>query len=193
MRLTNRTLKYNPNAISNNEKKISTLIWRQSLDTRTSNEAIRYRQTMESGNGQEPTTEYTYIKVNKGAGYYTWIDINKDSTIQVSEFSIAPFADQGEYLRYAITGNEFILSKNYTFLQDVEMNGMKWRRPDQKIKWYHKLSFLSNINMNWKSQSVNAIKLPFSINEKDLLSLQGQIRNQLYINRGCLLYTSRCV
>lgn len=184
VRLTNRTLEYNPNAISNNEKKISTLIWRQSLDTRTSNEAIRYRQTMESGNGQEPTTEYTYIKVNKGAGYYTWIDINKDSTIQVSEFSIAPFADQGEYLRYAITGNEFILSKNYTFLQDVEMNGMKWRRPDQKIKWYHKLSFLSNINMNWKSQSVNAIKLPFSIKEKDLLSLQGQIRNQLYINRG---------
>ena len=184
VRLTNRILEYNPNAITNNEKKISTLIWRQSLDARTSNEAIRYRQTMESGNGQEPATEYTYIKVNKGAGYYTWIDINKDSTIQVSEFSIAPFADQGEYLRYAITGNEFILSKNYTFLQDVEMNGMKWRKPDQKIKWYHKLSFLSNINMNWKSQAVNAISLPFSINDRNLLSLQGQIRNQLYINRG---------
>ena len=184
LRLTNRKLVFDPINKTNGEKNTNTLIWRQSLDARSGNDGFRYRQTLESGTGQEPAIEYTYIKVNKGAGYYTWIDINKDSVTQVSEFVLAPYADQGEYIRYAIAGNEFVLSKNYTFLQDIEISGMKWKRPDQHLKWYHKISFLSGVNLNWKTQSGIGFKFPFSSTDIAILSMQGQVRNQLYLNRG---------
>ncbi|MEP7269847.1 MAG: hypothetical protein ABI844_19680 [Saprospiraceae bacterium] len=183
-RLTKRRLSFDQINNEARDKNSNTIIWRQSFDTRSKNDAFRFNQTLEGGTGQEPAIEYTYIKVNKGQGYYTWIDINKDSIIQVSEFVPASYSDQGEYIRYAVTGNDFVYSKNYTFLQDFEFNALKFWNGQSRKKWYHRLSWISNINYTWKSNASTGFAFPTSIVNSNLIALQGQVRNQFYINRG---------
>lgn len=158
-------------------------ILRQSLNTRSNNDFIRFNQTFESGTGQEPSLEYTYIRVNKGQGYYTWIDINEDSIIQVSEFTLAPFQDQGEYIRFAVTNNNFIKTKNHLLLQHIEIDGSKWVPASNKSSLIRKLALTSNLNLAWKQSGDQGFKLPFQ-DDSSLVGLQAQMRTQIYFNRG---------
>ncbi|MEP7320560.1 MAG: hypothetical protein ABI761_01530 [Saprospiraceae bacterium] len=182
-RLGDRTLKYKSVQDPITDKNNHTLILRQSFTTRSSNNGIKYYETIESNSGQEPAIEYTYIKVNKGQGYYTWIDANKDSIIQVTEFELAPFVDQGEYIRYAVTGNDFVRTKNYLFLQNFELDGSKLGGPGTK-RWYKKFGLISTINYSWKMSENNTGFLPFHLQDPSIISAQGQLRNQVYFNRG---------
>lgn len=180
IRLTDRVLTYN-SPINKNEKNAHTLIWRHSIDTRSKSEKIRLHQTLEGGTGQEPSIEYTYVKVNKGTGYYTWIDINHDSIVQVSEFTIANFADQGEYLRYAITNNDLTFTKNFQFLQDFEWTG---NQNKMTKNWIDYVSFNSNISYQWKTNNEAEFIFPTLVSNPYIISLQGIFRNQIYINKG---------
>ena len=183
-RAAGRKLSYDQVINPIQEKNSTNLLVRQAFATRTKNNAFRFNQTIETGRGQEPSIEYTYIKVNKGQGYYTWIDINKDSTIQVTEFELAPFSDQGEYIRYAISGNDFVSTKNYLYLQNFEFDGIRLLQPQLQKKWFHKLTFASSWNFNWKLADETAFVLPIDPNPDQLISLQGIMRNQLYLNKG---------
>ena len=165
------------------DKNSHTLLLRQSFNTKSNSGAFRYYETIESNSGQEPATEYTYIKVNKGQGYYTWIDANKDSIIQVTEFEPAPFSDQGEYIRYAITGTDFVKTRNYLFLENIEIDGARLGNPENH-KWYQKLSFISTINTSWKVSDNSNTVLPFNLQNTGIISAQSQVRNQLYLYRG---------
>ncbi len=184
IRIVYRSLQFKQIQDFDQDKNNKTLLFRQSLTTRTRNNALRYDETIEAGTGQEPALEYTYLKVNKGQGYYTWIDINKDSVLQVTEFELAPFSDQGEYLRYAVTGNEFVKTKNYIFLQNFELDGRALRTTDTKARWYHKLGWVSNWNFNWKLAEGTQNILPLQLDDPGLTALQGQMRNQLFFNKG---------
>ncbi len=183
-RIAHRSLRFSQINDIKEDQNNRTLLFRQSLSTRSTKNHLRYDQTFETGTGQEPALEYTYLKVNKGQGYYTWIDINKDSILQVTEFEIAPFTDQGEYIRYAVTGNEFIKTKNYLFLQNFEIDGQAIKRDASSVKWYHKLGWVSNWNYSWKVADGQSTFLPLKLTDVALTSIQGQMRNQLYLNRG---------
>jgi hypothetical protein len=169
------------------DKNSHTLLVRQSFHTKSNSGAFRYYETIESNSGQEPATEYTYIKVNKGQGYYTWIDANKDSIIQVTEFEPAPFSDQGEYIRYAITGTDFVKTRNYLFLQNIELDGAKLGNP-RMHRWFQKISFVSNVNTSWKISDHSNQVLPFNLQHNGVIAAQSQVRNQLYFNRGHPVY-----
>lgn len=180
---TQRRVNFNQVVNETSDRNSNTLILRQSLHTHSTNNFVRYDQTFESGTGQEPSIEYTYLRVNKGQGYYAWIDINEDSIIQVSEFTLAPFQDQGEYIRFAVTTNQFVKTKNHLLLQHLELDGSRWNQSSTKKTWWTRLALTSNLNLSWKQSGDVSFKLPLQ-DDTSLVGIQAQIRTQLYFNRG---------
>jgi hypothetical protein len=57
-------------------------------------------------------------------------------------------------------------------------------KPQLQKKWFHKLTFASSWNFNWKLADETAFVLPIDPNPDQLISLQGIMRNQLYLNKG---------
>lgn len=181
--MSRRSLRFNKIINQQFDKETKSLVLRHSLNTRTRQDFIRLSQTLESGSGQEPALEYTYLRVNKGQGYYTWIDINADSVTQVSEFVLAPFQDQGEYIRFAVTGNHFIRTRNHLFLQNLEIDPARLFGNTGTLKWWQRFALVSNINIVWKQAGESGFKSPFR-SDSGLAGLQAQIRNQLFFNRN---------
>lgn len=181
--LSSRSLRFNKVVNPLSDKETKSLVLRHSLNTRSRQDFIRLSQTLESGSGQEPALEYTYLRVNKGQGYYTWIDINADSVIQVSEFALAPFQDQGEYIRFAVTGNQFIRTRNHLFLQNLEIDPARLSGNNGSLKWWQRFALVSNFNIAWKQTGDSGFKSPFQ-SDSGLAGLQAQIRNQLFFNRN---------
>jgi len=179
---TRRNIQFDQILKESEDLNSGSLILRQSLHTRSNNDLFRFNQTFESGTGQEPSLEYTYLRVNKGQGYYTWIDINEDSVIQVSEFTLAPFQDQGEYVRFAVTNNNFVKTKNHLLLQHIEIDGSKLG-PSKKAGLVRKLALTSNLNLAWKQFGSQRFTIPFQ-DDTSLVGLQAQMRTQIYFNRG---------
>ena len=64
------------------------------------------------GSGLIPPQDYTYIKVAAGQGEYTWNDYNGNGTKEISEFEVAAFADQAEYVKVNLPTSNYI--KAYT-------------------------------------------------------------------------------
>jgi len=181
--LSSRSLRFDKIVNPLSDKDTRSLVLRHSLNTRTRKDFIRFSQTLESGSGQEPALEYTYLRVNKGQGYYAWIDINGDSAIQVSEFDLAPFQDQGEYIRYAVTGNQFIRTRNHLFLQNLEIDPSRLSSNKGSLKWWQRFALVSNFNVGWKQTGDHGFRSPFHA-DSGLAGLQAQIRNQVFFNRN---------
>ncbi len=69
----------------------------------------------EVGSGQEQKKSFTYLQVPAGTGQYAWIDVNKDGIQQLSEFVLAQFQDQAQYIRVYTPTNEYIKANYNTF------------------------------------------------------------------------------
>ncbi len=178
----NRTISYSKVIDPLRDINKNSLIIKNIFNAKTKNNFFRYYNSMESSTGQEPSLEYTYLKVNKGLGYYTWIDSNHDSIPQVSEFVPASYTDQGEYVRYATTTNQFIATKNYQLFQNIELDGSRLNLNKRNL--ISKISLISNLNLTWKENSTAAWSFPIYTRSSSLISLQDQIRNLIYFNRN---------
>jgi len=62
----------------------------------------------ELGSGREARREFSFVQVANGEGVYTWIDFNENGIQEITEFEIAPFSDQAEYVQVFTNTNEFI-------------------------------------------------------------------------------------
>ncbi|MDP4260083.1 MAG: hypothetical protein Q8937_17790 [Bacteroidota bacterium] len=69
----------------------------------------------EVGAGQEQKKNYTYLQVPAGTGQYAWIDVNHDGIQQLSEFVLAQFSDQAQYIKVFTPTNEYVKANYNTF------------------------------------------------------------------------------
>ncbi|MEP6793427.1 MAG: hypothetical protein ABJB16_03810, partial [Saprospiraceae bacterium] len=115
--IKNRNVESLINAPANRSRN---LLGRIDLTADVFKKAIRWSTGYEIGNGQEPKTEYKYIKVQKGEGNYIWVD-NGNGIEEINEFETAPFADQGEYIRVLAFNSEFIRTRSLGLQQTLNI------------------------------------------------------------------------
>lgn len=151
------------------------------------NKAIRWSSGYEIGNGQEPKTEYKYIKVQKGEGNYIWTD-NGNGIEEINEFELAPFADQGEYIRVLAFNSEFINTRALGLQQSLNID-MRQIKPQG---WISKIAAVSTYQLSRKVREDQGSPYwnPFYHQYADtsILNFSSTWRNILYWNRSSTVY-----
>ncbi|MBP7273140.1 MAG: hypothetical protein KA974_04825 [Saprospiraceae bacterium] len=150
---------------------------------------IRSTTNYEISSGREPKIEYNYLQVNIGDGVYTWIDRNLDSIPQINEFEVAAFKDQANYVRVAITTNEYINTNNVQFNQSLNIDPRYvWGRKKGMLKFLSKLSDQATFKISKRvrnAQDANAWNpLILNLPDSTLVSVLSAIRNVVYFNRA---------
>ncbi len=81
--------------------------------------AVSGSSFIEHASGNEIYSEYTYLKVNKGQGYYTWIDFNDNEISELNEFVKANFSDEADYIKISLPSNKLQSVFNQSFNQTI--------------------------------------------------------------------------
>lgn len=159
------------------------------LDTRADlwKKSFKWSSGYEIGNGQEPKTEYKYIKVQKGEGLYVWVD-NGNGIEELNEFELAPFADQGEYIRLSVFNNDFIRTRTLGLQQtlNIDLKNIQSQGILSKIAMLSTYQLSRKIREDMDSPYWN----PFYANYPDtsIIAYSGLLRNILYWNRSSTVY-----
>jgi hypothetical protein len=154
--------------------------------------AVRGNTLVETGAGQEPQREFTFIKVAPGEGAYIWLDslYNNDGVIQLYEMETAPFADQADYIRVASVSNIFVRS-NYTSVNQSlqlepailfkEKTGVAAR---QISRFSGQFSWRLHYKAREDGQGAFYALPARNINDSALLALNAGVRQTIIFNRA---------
>lgn len=167
------------------------------------NARLMYRQTMfknaislntlyETQSGTLPQQDFSYVEVEPGKGFYTWIDFNDNNIQELNEFVIAKFQDEAIYVRVLLPNTNFIKTHRNKFSQSININAKNWQNKEgiKKVVSYFsdQAYFLINASEKKGGNSINFN--PFRYDEDNLLSLDLQIKNSLFFNRGIQKYST---
>ena len=142
----------------------------------------------EIGSGQQQKQSYTYLQVPAGTGQYTWIDYNKDGIQQLSEFVLAQFQDQAQYIRVYTPTNDYIKANYNTFNYSLILNPRVLIGPKSGSfhKFLARMTLQSSMQLNQKQQAKGLIQLnPFKspLNDTALITRTLIMVNTLSFNR----------
>ncbi|WP_375239368.1 hypothetical protein [Aurantibacter sp.] len=184
-----RTLNYSDTTISSENSLNSRLQYNQKF----LKGFIQSNTTFETNSGSIPRQDYTYVQVELGQGSYVWIDYNTNNIQELEEFEIAPFQDQGEYIRVLLPNQNFLKTHQNRLSQTLTLNPGNWVNSEKKISkivshFYNQTSYL--IDQKTERNGDNFNLNPFRKNEDELLGLQLNFRNTLFYNRGKQKYTT---
>ena len=144
---------------------------------------LRSNTTWETGAGQEPSREFSYIKVAKGQGTHIWLDslYNNDGIVQPFEMEPAPFADMGDYIKVAGFSRNFIRVHQVLFNQNIQIQPGRLQRGPAALKRFATQSVML-INRRTSEQRWNPFDLALS--DSSLIASNASIRHTLFYNRG---------
>ncbi|ANW97308.1 hypothetical protein AXE80_13845 [Wenyingzhuangia fucanilytica] len=155
---------------------------------------LRWATVYETTSGSTPQQNFTYIEVEPGQGYYTYLgDLNNNGIKDFDEFEVAQFADQANYLRVVLPNINRVATQKAKLSQSVFINFIQFKNNDSK--WLKVLSHFSNqssILIN-KDQLKDGKKFninPFDIKNDDVIGLQQNMRTSLFFNRGLQNYST---
>ena len=138
--------------------------------------------------GQEPKLEFDYREVALGEGNYIWVD-DGDGIQTQNEFQVAPFSDQGNFIRVSLFNNEFEQVYKQDFSQSLLINPIKWKL--SKRKWQKSLSRLSsqtNIRLSRKDRQAGGLPafdlITIDPLEENLVSYVSSMNQSVFWNRG---------
>ena len=143
----------------------------------------------EVGSGQEQEKSYTYLQVPAGTGQYAWIDYNKDGIQQLTEFVLAQFPDQAQYIRVYTPTDQYIKANyntlNYSFtIMPKVLVTPKSRR---LIKFLGRMMLQSAMQLTEKEQAHGVVKLnPFvaPLDDTSLITRTMIMVNTFSFNRS---------
>ena len=184
-----RTLKFTDKDIEKEQSLNSRLQYSQNL-LRT---GIQLNTIFETNSGSLPQQDFTYVSVDPGQGVYRWIDYNENGIQELEEFEIAPFQDQGTFIRVLLPNQVFIKTHQNRFSQTLTLNPLNWSASKNKTRkflshFYNTTSYL--IDRKIKKEANNFDLNPFSSSDEKRLGLQQSIRNTFFYNRGKQRYTT---
>jgi hypothetical protein len=152
--------------------------------------SFRSQATLETGAGQEPRQEYTFIKVAPGEGTYIWLDslYNADGVIQPVEMQPAPFPDQADYIRVPTISTRYVQTDYLNLSQHLQFEpGNFWEKTDSGTvpSLVRRLSG----QLSWRTQQKKQGGSPFAILQPDvadtsLVALNEGLRQSLTFNRA---------
>lgn len=184
-----RTLKNTDNTIEDENSINSRLQFNQKLF----NQIVQWNTIFETNSGRLPQQDFTYVEVEAGQGTYTWNDYNENGIQELEEFEIAPFQDQGRFIRVLLPNRVFIKTHQNRLSQTLTFNPSQWSISENKSKkfwshFYNQTSYLIDRKIKRVGSTFNLN--PFNNNEEDQLGLQLNFRNVLFFNRGKQHYTT---
>ncbi len=172
-------------------------------DTKSLNSRLLYNQKLfnrivhlntvyETISGNLPQQEFTYLEVEPGQGFYTWIDYNGNNIQELNEFEIAQFQDQANYLRVALPTIDYIETHQTKFSQSLNINFQQWSNlKDFKKVLSHFQTQTFILIDNKQKRTTDGFNLnPFKINNDDLLALNYNFKNSIFYNRGKQNYST---
>ena len=171
------------NRFSENQKALnSRIIYNQRIFRNFITLGTRY----ETSSGNVAQQDFIYIEVEPGQGYYTWIDYNDNGIQEFDEFEIAEFQDQANFLRVPLPNLQFIATQSAKINQSVTINASQWsaKKGLRKVlsHFYNQFFLSSNNELKRTRNSFNLN--PFKVNREQQISINFNIKNSLYFNRG---------
>ncbi|WP_231374048.1 hypothetical protein [Aureivirga marina] len=170
----------------------------QSLNSRISYRQVFWKQLVttntiyETLSGTLPEQEFTYVEVEAGQGFYTWIDYNGNGIKELNEFEVAQFPDQATYLRVNLPSLKYLKTNQVKFSQSLQLNFSRWRQKSgirKLLSHFHNQSFILIDNKREREGEQFHFN-PFAIDEEDLLGLNFSFRNSLFFHRGQRNYST---
>lgn len=150
---------------------------------------LRGNVLYEVGSGQEQKKNFTYLLVPAGTGLYAWIDVNKDGVQQLTEFVLAQFQDQAQYIRVYTPSNDYIKANYNTFNYSVTLTPRNVINPVNSV-WFNKLLarviLQSSMQLTQKQQAKGFVQLnPFKapIDDTSLITRTMIVVNTFSFNR----------
>ena len=192
---TNLSVYANYRALTNtntNEEDEKSLNSRIQYSQRFFNQLVNWNTVFETNSGTLPQQDFTYIEVEPGQGIYTWNDYNDNGIQELEEFEIAQFQDQGTYIRVLLPNRVFVKTHQNRFSQILTLNPIQWSGSENKVKkfwskFYNQTSFLIDRKSSRDGESFQVN--PFGKTD-DTLSINKNVRNVLFLNRGKQRYTT---
>lgn len=173
--------------LTQTENRSKNLLGRFDIKTDLLKKSLKWSVGYEIGNGQEPKVEYKYVKVQKGEGFYIWID-DGNGIEEIDEFEQAPFADQGEYIKISVFNNDFIRTRALGLQQTIffDLKNLIQKGLLTKVAGLSTYQLSRKIRENNNSPYWN----PFYQQYPDtaILGYSSTLRNILYWNRSSPLF-----
>ncbi len=144
----------------------------------------------EVGSGQEQKKNYSYLQVPAGTGQYTWIDVNKDGIQQLSEFVLAQFQDQAQYIRVYTPTDEYIKANYNTFNYSFTINPKAIVNPGKGAafpRFLGRMILQSSLQLTQKQQANGFVQLnPFKspLDDTSLITRTQILVNTFSFNRS---------
>ncbi len=146
---------------------------------------VRSNTIYEINSGQEPRTELTYIRVERGRGTHIWTDYNEDDVQQIGEFDLAPFPDTANFIQFFNRTDELVGTNNIVFNQSLNIIPIQKEDLNFVGDILQRFSLLSQFVLNRKTSALESFN-PFVDFQRDTNLLSGNMSNNhiLYFNRN---------
>ncbi len=179
----------NRDSLADNEKSLNgRILYNQGIF----NKLVNFNSVFEINSGVVPQQDFTFVEVDEGQGYYTWIDYNENSIQELNEFEIAQFQDQANFVKILLPNQVFIKTEQNKWSSVLTINPIKWIESNSNLKkflskFFNQTSFL--IDKKTKRKETLDLNLFKSENE-NLLTINSSLKNTLFFNRGKQNYSS---
>ncbi|HIE45837.1 MAG TPA: hypothetical protein EYP87_06710, partial [Flavobacteriaceae bacterium] len=187
--------KFTPLLLANVLVPENTFVNQTNFSTSFLKQLFRLNSHYSVGSGLEQKREFVYLEVNPGQGIFAWIDYNNNGIKELSEFEIAAFTDQANYIRIFTQSNNYIRTFTNQFSQSVFINPRNILKKNKGnfAKFVSKISSATIYKINRKTTRENLVSSlnPFQNNlaDSNLVSLNNQIRSSVFYNRNGYKYS----
>lgn len=177
-----RTLHHEDTAVEDEESLNSRLLYNQSLFK----QFIQLNTVFEVNSGVVPEQDFTFVAVDEGQGYYTWIDYNNNGIQELNEFEVAQFQDQANFIKLLLPNQVFIKTQQNKLSTSLTLNPKSWIASENGFKkllskFFNQTSFL----IDKKTTRNGAFNFNLFKNEgDDLRTINSSFKNTLFFNRG---------
>ena len=153
---------------------------------------LRFNSVFEANSGVVPQQDFTFVEVDEGQGYYTWIDYNSNGVQELNEFEIAQFQDQATYVKILLPNQIFIKTEQNKWSSALTINPKNWSTSSNTFqslcsKFYNQTTFL--IDKKTKRENDFSFNL-FKPEDVNLITLSSNFKNALFFKRGKQHYST---
>ena len=147
---------------------------------------VNFNINYQTRSGVLPQQDFSYVEVEPGKGFYSWIDFNNNGIRELDEFVPAAFPDEAIFVKVLLPTVLYIKSHENRFSQAINLQAPSWRNQTglKKIASHFSDQAFFLIQSNEKRDNGSINFNPIGYDEDQLLSLDQQIRNSLFFNRG---------
>lgn len=155
---------------------------------------IRSNFIYELGGGQERVKQFTYIEVQAGQGFFTWIDENGNGIKELNEFVPSEFQDSANYVKLYTDLNQYIRTYTTSYTQAISfIPKAVWFNQKGIKNVLSKFQVQSYLQINRKSLKIKGVQpfnpFIFKANDSTVVGLNYNIRNGLIYNSGNPIYS----